>query len=274
MRTTVHHKLFCFCVFAMVWPRRAALRRHEMIHGEKQPCYTATSGPMRHYISQTKSHYSGFSPLKSHPDSVIAISNPLSQYLTTIHPKHTYTHTHTHTYTYTHIHLHTHTRIVCWLSDCLTGWVADWHVHSLTHMHTNKQMRARARAHTHTLTYTHHTLSGSQLSRWSSWVWVLKSTETRKSAKPSSHLQFGQEKSGTRRRQYCCLSPDDWRRWRWNMKHPQTFDLKDFRIAQTSTECTIAKSDLTTSLKVIGNSRNTKFHNLVLTHPCIACDGR
>ena len=60
-----------------------------MIYGEKQSCYTATSGPMRHYISQTKSRYSGFSPLKSHPDSVIAISDPLSQYLTTMHPKHT-----------------------------------------------------------------------------------------------------------------------------------------------------------------------------------------
>ena len=60
-----------------------------MIYGEKQPCYTATSGSMRHYISQTKSRYSGFRPLKSHPDSVIATSDPLSQYLPTMQPKHT-----------------------------------------------------------------------------------------------------------------------------------------------------------------------------------------
>ena len=65
----------------MVSPRRAALRRHEMIYGEKQPCYTATSEPMRHYISETKSRYFGFSPLNRHSDNIIGILDPLSKFL-------------------------------------------------------------------------------------------------------------------------------------------------------------------------------------------------
>ena len=38
----------------MVRPRRTTLRRHEMIYKEKQSCYTATSGPMRRYMSQNE----------------------------------------------------------------------------------------------------------------------------------------------------------------------------------------------------------------------------
>ena len=80
----------------------------------------STSGPMKHYMSQTKNHYSGLSPLKSHPDSVVAISGHLSQYLIIMQPKHTSTQsvrtsptqarTHTPACTHTHAHTLIHTR--------------------------------------------------------------------------------------------------------------------------------------------------------------------
>ena len=84
----------------MLWPRRAALRRREMIYGEKQSCCTGTSASMRHYMSRMRSRYSGFSPQKSYPDRVIAKSGPLSQYLLT-HWQNTHEHTNTHTHTHT-----------------------------------------------------------------------------------------------------------------------------------------------------------------------------
>ena len=59
---------------------------------------------MRHYISQTKCRYSGFSPLRSHPDSVVAISDPPSQYLLSMQPKRTDTRVHSQ-YRYTRTHL-------------------------------------------------------------------------------------------------------------------------------------------------------------------------
>ena len=49
------------------------------------------------YVSDEKSL---LSPLKSHPDSVIMISDPLSRYLPTMQPKHTHTHVHIHTHTH------------------------------------------------------------------------------------------------------------------------------------------------------------------------------
>ena len=66
---------------------------HKHVRGHTHT-HTHTWGPMRHYRSWTKSRYSGFCHLKSHPDDVIAILYPT-------HPltKHTYIHLCAHIYT-------------------------------------------------------------------------------------------------------------------------------------------------------------------------------
>ena len=122
-----------------------------MIYGEKQSCYTATSGPMRHYISQTKSLYSGFSPLKSRPDSVIATSDPLSQYLLTMQPKHTHT-KHIQTHTHTHIK---HTKPV------------------LTHPLAKQTHETHISTHTGTQAYTHRHKHINSHNGWWWWWWCV-----------------------------------------------------------------------------------------------------
>ena len=82
-------------------------------------------------MSETKSHYSGFSLLKSHPVSVIMISDPLSQYLLTNTTK-----------TYTDKHKHIHTYIQTFkarqrLTDRKTDTYMHIHIDRQTHTHYN-----------------------------------------------------------------------------------------------------------------------------------------
>ena len=80
---------------------RIRARAHTHTHANTR---RHTQGLMRQYMSQTKSRYSGFSPLKSHPDSVIAVLDPLIQYLRIMQPKETHTHASTHVQTHTNKH--------------------------------------------------------------------------------------------------------------------------------------------------------------------------
>ena len=124
---------------ACCWIRKLLLTPKEPGHGLwDRSQMTRDSGKDGHIHTHTSTRtriekYTGFSPLKNHPDSVIAISYPVSQYLLAMQPK--YTHTHTHTHTHTDVHT-------------LPNAPHTTHTHTYTCSDAHTHAHKRARAHT------------------------------------------------------------------------------------------------------------------------------